>query len=85
MLWANISLQAKPLEVNSYDITAAMIETGGAPILVVAAYDPRNAFITAGEQEIEITTKIQLIKDTIDRGRNQEGQDIHILICANFN
>jgi hypothetical protein len=43
LIWVNSRCKAQAVQVDYYDITAVSIQTKGGSILLISAYDPRDA------------------------------------------
>jgi hypothetical protein len=43
LIWVNKQCKAQAVQVDCYDITAVSIQTEGGSILLISAYDPRDA------------------------------------------
>ena len=84
MLWVNTGIQAIQVPIPSYDIAAATIETAGGTVLVISAYDSDEGEGVA-ERDRKLHSKLAFIRQAIDDTRRARGEDLEVLLCADFN
>ena len=84
MLWVNTGIQAIQAPIPSYDIAAATIETAGGTVLVISAYDS-DAGEGVAERDRKLHRKLAFIRQAIDDTRRARGEDLEVLLCADFN
>ena len=84
MLWVNAEMQAVQVPIPCYDIAAATIVAAGKTVLVISAYDSDEGEDVA-ERDRKLHRKLALIRRAIDDTRRVRGEDVEVLLCADFN
>jgi len=76
--------EVRQIPIDSYDVTAVVIQTGATRIVVVAIYDT-NMGGTTQESNDRLLRKLGAVQEEIVRVRREEGPDIPILLCTDLN
>jgi hypothetical protein len=87
LIWVNKQCKAQAVQVDYYDITAVSIQTEGGSILLISAYDPRDAR-DEGQREIQLRQKLELVESTIKKARErakQADRHLEVVMAADLN
>ena len=84
MLWVNNKALARQLPVDSYDITAAVIRSGQAQMIIAAVYDA-NTKGSIVERNANLLGKLELVQEAVTQARAEAGRDTPVLICTDLN
>jgi hypothetical protein len=87
LIWVNKQCKAQMVQVDCYDITAVSIQTEGGSILLISAYDLRDAR-DEGQRETQLRHKLDLVESTIKKAREeakQANRHLEVVMTADLN
>jgi exonuclease III len=87
LIWVNKQCKAQAVQVDCYDITAVSIQTEEGSILLISAYDPRDAR-DEGQRETQLRHKLELVESTIKKAREEAKQadrQLEVVMAADLN